>query len=141
MYIAGRWLRFSDMDFDFLRHSFRCQDGSVLVNNTCGKKTIICNIISVLAILLQLLKNCETVATISGGEKTVSNVLVEGNAVNYIICSVLPTGDVLQCGDTAVSELSYKHVPAAARTVVVSGVSGEDQHIHSTRQEPAGMSL
>lgn len=58
MYIAGRWLRFSDMDFDFLRHSFRCQDGSVLVNNTCGKKTIIRNIIYVLAMLLQL-KNYE----------------------------------------------------------------------------------
>ncbi|KAK7501166.1 hypothetical protein BaRGS_00007651, partial [Batillaria attramentaria] len=35
MYVGGRWLRFSDMDFDVRRHTFSCEEGTVLMNNTC----------------------------------------------------------------------------------------------------------
>ena len=36
LYIGGRWLRFTDMDFDVNRQKPACPQGSVLLNDTCG---------------------------------------------------------------------------------------------------------
>ena len=37
IYVSGRWLRFSDMDFDSRRQRSSCPEGAILINNTCGK--------------------------------------------------------------------------------------------------------
>ncbi|KAK7100185.1 sushi, von Willebrand factor type A, EGF and pentraxin domain-containing protein 1-like isoform X2 [Littorina saxatilis] len=35
LYLGGRWLRFSDMDFDARRQRNACPEGAILINNTC----------------------------------------------------------------------------------------------------------
>lgn len=35
LYLGGRWLRFTDMDFDVSRQRNACPEGAVLINNTC----------------------------------------------------------------------------------------------------------
>ena len=40
LYLSGRWLRFSDMDFDSRRQRSACPEGAILINNTCGQDAV-----------------------------------------------------------------------------------------------------
>lgn len=40
IYVSGRWLRFSDMDFDSRRQRNACPEGAILINNTCGEAVV-----------------------------------------------------------------------------------------------------